>query len=319
MRIVVLDGFTLNPGDLSWDGLRRLGECVVYDRTDAGDVVQRATGAEIVLTNKTPVTAEALGRLAGLRYIGVLATGYNIVDAQAARSRGIVVTNVPTYGTESVAQTVFAHLLHWAQNVGHHAAGVRDGRWSASVDFCYWDQPLVEVHGLTMGIVGLGRIGLATARIARAFGMQVVACDRPGMLPAEGSGIRMMGLDDLFRESDVVSLHCPLTADTKHLVNRSRLALMKRTAVLINTSRGGLVDEKALAAALNEGSIAGAGLDVLTVEPPPRTNALIGARNCSITPHSAWATVAARNRLMAIAVGNVRSFLAGQPTNVVHP
>lgn len=317
MRIVVLDGHTLNPGDLSWDGLKALGECTVHPRTAPGDVVARADAAEIVLTNKTVLDAAAVRSLPRLRYIGVLATGYNIVDVQTARERGIAVTNIPTYGTRSVAQHVFALLLELAQHVGHHAATVRDGRWAASADFCYWDHPLIELEGLVMGVVGFGRIGQAVAALAAAFGMEVLAYDLfPPSVPPPG--VRLVDLDTLFAQSDVVSLHCPLTAENAGLVSSARLAAMKKSALLINTSRGPLVNEADLAAALDAGQIAGAGLDVLAVEPPRADNPLLAAKNCYITPHIAWATRAARQRLMQIAVDNLRSFLDGRPVNVVN-
>ncbi len=313
---MVLDGHTLNPGDLSWQALEALGPCQIFDRTAPGEVVERARDAAIVLTNKTVLTREQIYALPGLRYLGVLATGFNVVDIAAARERGIPVANVPTYGTRSVAQMTVALLLELTQHVGHHAATVREGRWSRSADFCYWDFPLVELEGLTLGIVGYGRIGRAVADLGRAFGMRVVAAasDRRGS--SDGPELALP-LDDVFRQSDVVSLHCPLTDSTRHLVNARRLALMKPAALLLNTSRGPLVDESALAAALNEGRIAGAALDVLAVEPPPAGNPLFTARNCIITPHLAWATRAARARLMATAVANVRAFLGGQPVNVV--
>ena len=316
MKIVVLDGYTLNPGDLSWDELKALGECKIHDRTPADEVVDRAVGADIVLTNKTPVTRESILALPKLQYIGVLATGYNIVDAIAARERGIPVANVPTYGTNSVAQHTFALLLELTQHAGHHARTVHDARWTKSPDFCYWDHPLVELDGLTMGIVGYGRIGRAVADLALAFGMKVLVNSRS--TPREiAANVRPVELDALLGESDVVSLHCPLTPETRHLVNAQRLGLMKSAAFLLNTSRGPLIDEAALADALNAGRIAGAGLDVLSAEPPPSSNPLLGAKNCLITPHIAWASRAARARLMQVAVANVRAFIAGKPQNVV--
>jgi glycerate dehydrogenase len=317
VQIVVLDGHTLNPGDLTWEDLEALGACTVYDRTPDELIAERAAGAEIVLTNKTPLTADTLRQLDRLKYVGVLATGYNIVDVEAARTRGVPVTNVPTYGTESVAQMVFAHLLNLTQRVGHHAETVRRGRWSTCPDFCYWDTPLIELQGLTMGVMGLGRIGRATARLARAFGMAVLAHDIQNMPPAP-EGCEMVDVDDVFRRADVVSLHCPLTPQTATLVNAERLALMKRSAFLINTSRGPLVDEQALAEALNGSRIAGAGLDVLAVEPPVQGNPLLRAKNCFVTPHIAWATRAARERLLRVAVENVAAFLGGKPQNVVN-
>lgn len=317
MRIVVLDGYTLNPGDLDWVPLEALGPCDIHPRTPPNQVVARAQGAEIVLTNKTILNRETLAQLPALRYIGVLATGYNVVDVAAAKERGIPVTNVPTYGTASVAQMVFAHLLNLTQHVADHAQSVRRGDWTRSEDFCYWRHPLVELAGLTIGIVGFGRIGRETAKIARAFGMKVIFHDVFPMTvpPEEGTAV---DLDTLFRESDVVSLHCPLTDQNRGLVNAARLNLMKPTAFLINTSRGPLVDEPALAEALNTGRIAGAGLDVLCVEPPPADNPLLTAKHCFITPHIAWATRAARQRLLETAVANVRAFLDGRLQNVVN-
>ncbi len=317
MKIVVLDGYTLNPGDLSWKELEELGSCSVYERTPGELTVERAKDAEIVLTNKTVLSAGVIEQLEKLRYIGVLATGYNVVDVEAARKRGVPVTNVPAYGTESVAQMVFAHLLNLTQHVGEHSESVREGRWSGCPDFCYWEWPLIELEGLTMGIVGLGRIGKAVASLALAFGMKVIGYDvvRAGDLP---EGCRMVRLEDVFRLGDVVSLHCPLTAETERLVNKERLGLMKQTAFLINSSRGPLVDEEALAEALNNGEIAGAGLDVVWTEPPAKENPLLKAKNCYITPHIAWATRAARERLYRVAVENVAAFLDGRPRNVVN-
>lgn len=318
MHIVVLDGYTLNPADLSWDELKGLGTCAIFDRSRPEEVVPRALDAEVVLVNKVVLARELIRQLPKLRYIGVLATGHNVVDSQAARERGIPVTNVPTYGTQSVAQMVFAHLLNLTQHVGHHGRTVAEGRWTACEDFCYWDYPLVELAGLTMGVVGFGRIGRATARLAVAFGMEVLACD-PVLPAAVPEGVEIVELDAIFRLSDVVSLHCPLTPETQQLVDRRRLALMKTSAFLINTSRGPLVDEQALAAALGSGGIAGAGLDVLSVEPPPPDNPLLRAENCFVTPHIAWATRAARERLLRTVVENLSAFLEGRPQNVVNP
>ena len=318
MNIVVLDGYTLNPGDLSWDELKELGTCEIFDRSRPEEVVSRAIDAEVLLVNKVVLSREGIGQLPNLRYIGLLATGHNVVDSPAARERGIPVTNVPTYGTQSVAQAVFAHLLNLTQRVGHHAQTVAEERWTACEDFCYWDFPLVELAGLTMGIVGFGRIGRATAELALAFGMKVLAYDP--VLPADvPEGVEIVDLDAIFRQSDAISLHCPLTPETQQLVDRERLALMKPSAFLINTSRGPLVDDLALAEALNSGGIAGAGLDVLSVEPPPPDNPLLGAKNCFVTPHMAWATRAARQRLLRTVVENVRAFLDGRPQNVVNP
>lgn len=318
MKIVVLDAYTSNPGDLSWEPLTALGPCELFDRTPPELVVQRARDAEIVLTNKAILDARAIAALTKLRYIGVLATGYNIVDVEAARHRGIPVCNVPEYGTASVAQATFALLLELTNHVGHHAQTVREGRWSGSPDFCYWDRPLVELAGLVLGIVGLGRIGRAVARIAQAFGMHVQAFDC-AVAPQAVAGVRMVSLDTLFSTSDVITLHCPLTAENQGLVNVARLSQMKPGAILLNTARGGLVVEADLARALEEGRLAGAGLDVLCVEPPPPDHPLLRAPNCVITPHVAWATRAARARLIQAAADNVRAFLAGTPINVVNP
>ncbi len=316
MHIVVLDGHTLNPGDLDWGALQVLGSCEIYTRTPPDQVVSRAQGAQIVLTNKTILSRESIERLPGLRYIGVLATGYNVVDIEAAGRQGICVTNVPAYGTPSVVQMVFAHLLNLTQHVAEHTQSVRAGDWSRCEDFCYWNFPLVELAGLTMGIVGFGRIGRQTAKVACALGMKVIYHD-VSPVPVPSSEAEAADLETLFRGSDVVSLHCPLTPDNRGLVNKERLEMMKPGAVLINTSRGPLVDEPALAEALNAGRIAGAGLDVLCEEPPGADNPLLSARNCYITPHIAWATRSARQRLMEIALSNVRAFLAGNPQNVV--
>jgi glycerate dehydrogenase len=318
MKIVVLDGFTLNPGDLSWDALSALGECTVYDRTSPDQTVTRASGHEIVLTNKVILSAEVLAGLTEVKYIGVLATGTNVVDMKAAAARGIVVTNVPDYSTASVAQLTFGLLLELALHVGAYSDGVRAGRWSRSPDFSYTDFPLIELDGLTLGIVGFGRIGQQVTAIARSFGMEVLIHTRTQ--PEQGvAGVRFVDLDALFRESDMVSLHCPLTETTRGLVDANRLALMKETAFLVNTGRGPLINETALADALNAGRIAGAAVDVLSAEPPTEANPLLTARNCLVTPHIGWATAAARGRLMEIVVANVRSFLKGESLNVVRP
>lgn len=317
LTIVVLDGYTLNPGDLSWKGLEALGTVKLYDRTNPAEVVQRAAGADVVLTNKTVLDGKALAQLPGLKYIGVLATGYNVVDLEAAGRQGITVTNIPAYSTDSVAQMVFAHLLNITQQVGHYADEVASGQWTRQADFCYWNTSLVELAGKTLGIVGLGHTGMATARIALAFGMQVLAYTRREAeeLPA---GIRKAdSLETVFCESDVVSLHCPLTETTKYLVNRERLRLMKPDAVLINTGRGGLVNEADLADALKQGYLAAAGVDVLSSEPPVAGHPLVGLKNCFITPHIAWATREARQRLMDQTVRNIEAFLNGQPINIV--
>lgn len=316
MKIVVLDGYGLNPGDLSWEGMQALGELTVYDRTAPAELLERSAGAEVLVTNKTVITAEDMAALPDLKYIGVLATGYNIIDVKAAKERGIVVTNIPAYSTDSVAQMVFAQILNITQRVGHYAYANRHGRWANNPDFCYWDTNLTELHGKKMGIIGLGNTGKATARIAVAFGMQVCAYTSKPQ-PELPEGIRKMELDEIFRECDIVSLHCPLTPDTKELVNAKRLAAMKPTAILINTGRGPLVNEQELADALNRGVIAAAGLDVLSSEPPLYTNPLLTAKNCFITPHIAWATKEARVRLMDIAVENLKGYLKGEIVNNV--
>ena len=316
MKIVVLDGYGLNPGDLSWSGWEALGELKVYDRTSPSELLERSEGAEVLVTNKTLITADDMALLPKLKYIGVLATGYNVVDIDAAKARGIVVTNIPAYSTASVAQMVFAHVLNITQRVGYYANENVKGRWTNNADFCYWDTELVELDGKKMGIVGYGNIGKATARIALAFGMEVLAYTSKEQkdLP---QGIKKATLDELFTESDVVSLHCPLTPDTKELVNAERLKTMKPSAILINTGRGPLVNEQDLADALNEGRIAGAGLDVLSVEPSVANNPLLSAKNCFITPHIAWATKEARTRLMDIAINNLRSYQEGNIINNV--
>lgn len=316
MKIVVLDGYAANPGDLSWDGMKALGECVIYERTASEQVLERAAGAEVVLTNKVVITAEHIAALPDLKYIGVLATGYNIVDVEAARNRGIVVTNIPAYSTDSVAQMVFAHILNICLQVQYYTDEVRDGRWTSSPDFCFWDTPLMELSGKKLGIVGLGHTGSATARIAIGFGMQVCAYTSKShfqLIPE----IKKMELDELFRECDIVSLHCPLNEQTRGMVNAARLKTMKPTAILINTGRGPLVNEQDLADALNNGTIYAAGVDVLSQEPPRADNPLLHARNCFITPHIAWASGEARQRLMQIAVDNLNGYITGKVVNNV--
>ena len=314
MRITVLDGYGLNPGDLSWKGFEALGDCTVYDRTTPEQLMERAAGAEILITNKTILTADILKALPDLKYVGILATGYNVVDVKAAKELGIVVTNIPAYSTDSVAQMVFAQILTITQRVEYYTEENRKGRWANSRDFCYWDTPLMELAGKKIGIVGFGHTGQATARIALAFGMKVFAYTSKSaeQLPAD---ITKLSLDELFRTCDVVSLHCPLTDTTKNLVNAERLKQMKSSAILINTGRGPLVNEKDLADALNNGTIYAAGVDVLSCEPPKADNPLLAAKNCYITPHIAWATEEARVRL--IAVENLRSFLSGTVINNV--
>lgn len=316
MRIVVLDGFTLNPGDMEWRALEALGDLTVYERTSADQVMSRLAGAAVALTNKTPLQAEVIGALPELRFIGVLATGYNVVDLAAARARGIPVSNVPAYSTRSVQQMTFALLLELTQKCGAHDRAVKEGAWARCEDFMFQFGPLTELDGLTFGIVGFGTIGRAVALTARSFGMRVVTASRtrPADMP---DGVEWVTVEELFRQSDVVSLHCPLTPDTERIVCERTLAWMKPTALLINTGRGGLVDEEALARALREGRLAGAGVDVLSTEPPRPDNPLLLAPNCVITPHCAWATRAARQRLLDVTVANVRAFQSGRPQNVV--
>ncbi len=318
MNIVVVDGATLNPGDLSWAMLGTMGAYVVYANSAPDELIERCRQADAVLTNKVAFTRATIAALPRLKYIGVSATGFNIVDIAAAGSRGIVVTNVPTYGTNSVAQMTFALLLELTQRVGYHSQTVHDGRWAKSDSFCYWDYPLIELAGLTMGVVGCGRIGRTVARLAAAFGMQVLGYDAEP-ITGEQDIITQTNLDDLFRLSDVISLHCPLTPATEKLINAPHLRGMKKTAFLINTSRGALIDEHDLAVALNEGWIAGAGVDVLSTEPPAADNPLLHAKNCFITPHISWATRAARERLLQASIDNLRAYVAGEPQNVVSP
>lgn len=316
MEIVVLDGYTLNPGDLSWDALAALGNLTVYDRTLPEQVVERAAKAEVVLTNKTVLDAEKLGELPLLKYIGVLATGYNVVDTDEARRRGMMVTNIPSYSTDSVTQMVFAHILNITQRVGHYAHDNQRGRWSSQVDFSYYDTPLVELAGKSIGIVGFGHIGQAVARVALAFGMKVLVYTSKSVsqLP---EGCVKMDMAELFAASDILTLHCPLTPDTKEIINADSLNSMKDGAILINTGRGGLVNEQALADALKNGKLAAAGLDVLVSEPPTADCPLVGLDNCFITPHIAWATREARIRLMNQAVSNVKAYLDGNVINNV--
>lgn len=318
VRIVVLDGYALNPGDLSWAALDELGNVTVHDRTPAELIIERSLGAEVLFTNKTPLTDETMAALPDLRYVGVLATGYNVVDVQAAGKHGVTVTNVPTYGTESVAQMVFALLFALHRRVQEHSEAVRNGEWSSSIDFCFWRTPQLELTGKTMGLIGFGRIGQCVAQAAAAFGMRVRVHD-PVMTPAAPAlpDFGWLDVSGLLREADVVSLHCPLTPETDGLICRETLSLMKPTAVLINTARGPVVVEQDLADALNSGRLAGAGLDVLSAEPPRADNPLLSAQNCIITPHISWATFEARSRLMAAAVSSLEAFLSGRPTNVV--
>ncbi len=319
MKIVILDGYTENPGDLSWEGFERLGELTVYDRTphDDAEIIKRIGNAEIVLVNKTPLSAHTLSICKNIRYIGILATGYNIVDTEAAKERGIPVANVPTYGTAAVSQMVFAHLLAYCHHVSEHSSAVFAGAWSDCPDYCFWNYPLIELAGKTMGIIGFGRIGQAAAKIAVALGMKVLAYDE---YPSESG--RALGeyvsLDELLAASDVISLHCPLLPATEGIINKSSIAKMKQGVVLINTSRGPLVAEQDLFDALESGKVAHAGLDVVSAEPIQRDNVLLKAKNCFITPHIAWAPLESRRRLMAVAVENLAAFLRGAPVNVVN-
>jgi len=316
MKIVVLDGYTLNPGDLSWDEFKTLGDCTIYDRTAPNEVLERAAGAEILLTNKTVLTAEHISLLPDLKYIGVLATGYNVVDIAAAKERGLVVTNIPAYSTPSVGQMVFAHILNIAQQVQHHSEEVHKGRWTNSPDFCFWDTPLIELLGKKIGLIGLGQTGYNTARIALGFGMKVWAHTSKSrlQLPPE---IKKLEIEQIFKECDIVSLHCPLTDVNREFVNAELLSSMKPTSILINTGRGGLINEQDLADALNTGKLYAAGLDVLSTEPPHADNPLLTAKNCYITPHIAWATLAARQRLMGIMIENIKAYQSGKPVNNV--
>ena len=317
MKIVLPDAFTANPGDLSWSELEKLGVCEFHDRTPVAEMVARCAGAAVVLTNKAVLNAEIIAALPELKYIGVCATGYNVVDVAAAKERGIVVTNVPGYSSASVAQLVFALILELTHAVGRHADSVAAGKWQACADFSFSEQPLLELEGRTLGVVGYGDIGASVARIGLAFGMKVLASKRSwSQSPPEG--VTPAETDEIFAQSDVISLHCPLTDATKHLVGPRTLALMKPTAYLINTGRGPLIDEAALAAALQAGQIGGAGLDVLSVEPPSAGNPLIGAPNCLITPHVGWATREARARLIAQVVANLNAWQEGSAVNVVN-
>ena len=312
MKICILDGYSLNPGDLDWSPVERLGDVTLFDRTPADKIVERAAAADIVLTNKVPFSADTLRQLPRLRFICVLATGYNIIDTEAAARQGVVVANIPAYSTMSVAQMAFAHILNITNHVASYAREVADGKWTNCPDFCFWDSALTELAGKTMGIVGLGNTGMATARIAVALGMKVVAMTSKSAdtLP---EGITPAPLHDVLASADVVSLHCPLTPSTRHLINAASIAKMKPSAILINTGRGPLVDEQAVADALNGGRLAAFGADVLSQEPPRGDNPLLSARNCFLTPHIAWATLEARTRLMSTATENVRQFIAGEP------
>ncbi len=318
MKIVVLDGYPLNPGDLDWSPLKMLGQCAIYPRTPPEQIVERAQNADIILTNKAPLSAETISQLPQLKYIGLLATGYNIVDIEAASKAGIVVANAPGYGTASVAQMVFALLLEMTQQVGYHAEKVRQGAWAECPDFTFHDRPLYELAGKTMGIVGFGQIGRQVKNIAAAFGMQVLASTEHPEKYLEESNVEFVDIDELFSRCHVISLHCPLTDQTRHLVNTARLARIKHGAVLVNTGRGQLIDEEAVIEALEEGYLGGYAADVLELEPPHPEHPLLTAPNTFITPHMAWATKEARKRLLDIAVESVAAFMNGQPINRVN-
>ena len=317
MKIVILDGYTENPGDLSWEGFENLGELIVYDRTPADKVIERIGDAEVVILNKTPLTEATMGACPNIKYIGVLATGYNVVDVAAAKERGIPVCNIPTYGTAEVAQFAIALLLEICHHIGAHGAAVQAGRWESCVDWCFWDYPLIALAGKTLGLIGFGRIGQATGRIAKAFGMHVIAFDE-----FENDAGREIGeyvsLDELLERSDVISLHCPLFPSTEGIINKENIAKMKDGVIIINTSRGPLIVEQDLADALNSGKVYAAGVDVVSKEPIEGSNPLLKAKNCIITPHIAWAPKESRIRLMDIAVENLQAFIDGNPVNVVN-
>ncbi|HBU11967.1 MAG TPA: glycerate dehydrogenase [Clostridiales bacterium] len=316
MKIVVLDGYTENPGDLSWAGFEQLGALRVYERTAPEDTVSRIGDADVVITNKTLITKEILAACPAIRYIGILATGYNVVDVAAAKEKGIPVTNIPTYGTAAVGQFAIALLLEICHRIGHHDQAVHEGRWTQSVDFCFWDYPLIELDGKTMGIIGFGRIGQCTARIAKALGMRVLACDAQESDSGRAIG-EYVSLEELLAQSDVVSLHCPLFPETEGIINKNSIAKMKDGVIILNNSRGPLIVEADLAEALNSGKVYAAGLDVVSSEPIKGDNPLLAAKNCIITPHISWAPKESRQRLMDIAVENLRAFADGKPVNVV--
>ena len=316
MKIVILDGYSVNPGDLSWEELEACGELTVYDRTNTEDILKRTKNADAILTNKVVISSEIIDKLPNLKYIGVLATGYNVVDIEAAKKRGITVTNVPAYSTNSVVQMTFAHILNLTNRVAHYAHENRKGKWSASPDFCYWDTNLGEIAGKTLGVVGLGNIGYKVACIARDFGMDVFACTSKNSADLP-DGIQKVTFNGLLGISDILTLHCPLTLQTKEMINKDTLSQMKRGALLINTGRGALVNDKDVAQALCEGQLGGYGADVMTQEPPKPDNPLLSAPNAYLTPHIAWATLEARKRLVSIASANVAAFVQGSPKNVV--
>lgn len=317
MKIVVLDGHTENPGDLSWSGLEDLGDLKVYDRTpmDEDEIIRRIGDCEAVYTNKTPITENIIKSCPKMKFVGVLATGYNIIDVDAARRYGVTVCNIPTYGTDAVAQYTFALILEVCHHVGAHSDSVHSGKWARSVDFCYWDYPLIELKGKTLGIIGTGRIGMAVAKIAKAFGMNVIAYSRTQR--ENSDGVKYVPLDTLFEKSHIISLHCPLTPETEGIISGENIEKMKDSVIIINTGRGQLIDENALASALKSGKVYAAAVDVVSKEPIEETNPLLLAPNCIITPHIAWASKESRQRLMDIAVDNLRQYIAGRPQNVV--
>lgn len=323
MKIVVLDGYTLNPGDISWEGLKKIGDLTVYDRTEydkSGEmlIIERVGDAEVVFTNKTPLSRESMDKMPNLKFIGVLATGYNVVDVEAAKENGIVVTNIPTYGTNSVGQMAIALLLEMCHHVGAHSESVKAGEWENNVDWCYWNYPLIELFGKTMGIIGYGRIGQSTGRIAQALGMNVIAFDSYQNKALECETMKYVELDTLFTNSDVITLHCPLFESTNGIINKDTIAKMKDGVMIINNSRGPLIIEEDLAEALNSGKVGGAAVDVVSSEPINADNPLLQAKNCIITPHISWAPIESRQRLMNIAVDNLVKFLSAEPVNVVN-
>ncbi|PKQ45375.1 D-2-hydroxyacid dehydrogenase [Confluentibacter flavum] len=318
LKIVVLDGYTLNPGDLNWDSLKKLGDVTIYDRTPSNLILQRCEGADVLFTNKTILDEITLNNLPSLKYIGVLATGYNVVNTEVAKKNNIMVTNVPGYGTTSVVQMTFALLLELCHHVQYHSDSVMNGKWSASNDWCYWDYPLVELAGKTMGIIGFGNIGQKVADVAMAFGMNILVVDKNKSDQSKGNNIRWVENQELFEKSDVISIHCPLFPETKGLINKENLRKMKKSAFIINTSRGPIIIDRDLAEALINGTIAGAAIDVLSVEPPEANNPLYNAPNCIITPHIAWATKEARARLMVIAINNLSAFIKGEQINRIN-
>ncbi|MDR0852663.1 MAG: D-2-hydroxyacid dehydrogenase [Clostridiales Family XIII bacterium] len=316
MKIVILDGYTENPGDLSWDGLEKLGALTVYDRTPADQIIGRIGDADAVIINKTPISGETLNACPSVKYVGVLATGYNVVDVVAAKEKGVTVTNIPTYGTDAVGQFAIALLLEICHHIGHHSAAVYAGRWENNIDWCFWDYPLIELAGKTIGIIGFGRIGQTTGRIAKALGMKVIAYDEfPGNFDRDV--VEFVTLDELYAQSDVISLHCPLFPSTEGIVNKNSIAKMKDGVIILNNSRGPLIVEQDLADALNSGKVYAAGLDVVSAEPIQGDNPLLKAKNCILTPHISWAPKESRQRLMDIAVDSLAAYINGNPINVV--